>query len=593
VFLWGKGASMWQQIRRFFTPPTSEVLAGGVEEIHRAGLLHSLVSIHAAFLAALVFVSFVTPAPLVALSAVGSLLLTDLFVLFLNMRGRVALAASLFTTALWLVIAILTVFLGGIYGVAFPAYLVVVVVAGFLLSLRGTAIFAVLTVLATLALVWVQENNYLPAPLGESSPIFMWLSLSVYALMLAGIARLATRGLYAALAQARESEQSLADSYRQLEESRDALDAQTQILERRTAQLGAAAEVSRTVVSLLDMEELLWRTADLLDQRFDLYHVGIFQLDGTGRWAEYRAGAGEAARLLAEQQFRLEVGGSSIIGWCTAQAQSRIVQDARGEDADARASRLDHPLVPQTRSEAALPLIARGQVLGALSLQSDRPGTFDPDTITILQTVADQLAFAMDNVRLLLSSQQALEAARRAYGESTSQAWAELLRGRGRWGYRYEGADVTPLKADGQVEAAGDPAATEVDIPLKIRDEMVGVLNFYKDADQAESQIGAPDGRATRASWTAEETRLLERLVEQMGLALESARLYQDTQRTAARDRLLTQIVDRARETLDVEAVLRTLAYEVREALDLPEVVVRLRGAGTRLQSDSGVEADD
>jgi hypothetical protein len=78
-----------------------------------------------------------------------------------------------------------------------------------------------------------------------------------------------------------------------------------------------------------------------------------------------------------------------------------------------------------------------------------------------------------------------------------------------------------------------------------------------------------------------------------MGLALESARLYQDTQRTAARDRLLTQIVDRARETLDVEAVLRTLAYEVREALDLPEVVVRLRGAGTRLQSDSGVEADD
>ena len=575
---------MWQQIRRLFTAPTSEVLAGGEEEIHRAGLLHSLVSIHAAFLAALVFISFVTPAPLIALSAVGTLLLADVLVLFLNRRGRVSLAAGLFTAALWLVVALLTVVLDGVYGVAFPAYLVIVVVAGVLLSRRWATIFTVLTVLAALALAWAQENNYLPASLGESTPIFMWLSLSVYALMLSGIARLATRGLYAALAQAHETEQSLADSYRQLEESRDALDAQTDLLERRAAQLGAAAEVSRTVVSLLDMEELLWRAADLLSQNFALYHVGIFQLDESGQWARYRAGAGEAGHLLAEQDFRLAVGGDSMIGWCMAHAQSRIVQDVgQVEEDDVRAWRMQHPLVSQTRSEAALPLIARGRVLGGLSLQSDRPGAFDPDTVTTLETVADQLAFAMDNVRLLVSSQEALEAARRAYGESTRQAWADLLRGRGLWGYRYEGADVTSLGGDLQVEAPADAAEAEVDIPLKIRDKMVGVLNFYKDASRPESEGEVADVPA----WTPDETRLLERLVEQMGLALESARLYEDTQRTAARDRLLAQVVGRVRETLDVEAVLRTLAHEVREALDLPEVVVRLRppaAGGTRFR---------
>jgi GAF domain-containing protein len=116
-----------------------------------------------------------------------------------------------------------------------------------------------------------------------------------------------------------------------------------------------------------------------------------------------------------------------------------------------------------------------------------------------------------------------------------------------------------------------------MDIPLKIRDKTVGVLSFQKDDSGSADRPGVPDARVPGVSWTADEARLLERLVDQMGLALESARLYQDTQRTAARDRLLAEVVGRVRETLDVESVLRTLAYEVRQALDLPEVVVRLR----------------
>jgi GAF domain-containing protein len=606
---------MWQQIRRFFTAPTSEVLAGGEEEIQRASLLHSLVSIHAAFLAALIFISFVTPAPLVALSAVGSLLLADVFVLFLNRRGQVSLAAGLFTTALWLVIVILTVFLGGIYGVAFSAYLVVVAVAAFLLGLRETAIFAVLTILASLALAWAQENNYLPAPLGESSPIFMWLSLSVYVLMLAGIARLATRGLYAALARVQQSEQSLASSYSELEESRDALDAQTHALEQRTAQLRAASEVSRILVSLLDIEDLLWQAADLLSERFDLYHVGVFQLDSAGRWAKYRAGAGEAGRLLVEQQFRLEVGGNSMVGWCTANAQARMLQDVSTEDMAVEPLRVHHPLVPQTRSEAALPLIARGRVIGALSLQSDRPGTFDPDTVDILQTIADQIAIAMDNVQLLASSQEALEAARRAYGESTRQAWAELLHTRGDWGYRYEDADITPLKGDWQVEAPEDTAVVEVEIPLKIRDKVIGVLSFQKEADVPESQGPRPEGtrvrpegtrvrpegtrerdmapeaRAPGASWTADETRFLERLAEQMGLALESARLYQDTQRRAAREQTIRQVTERMRRAVDVEAILQSTVVELARAMGAPRAYVRL-GTGVGPRSGTAEPSD-
>jgi GAF domain-containing protein len=567
---------MWQQARRFFTAPTLEHLAGGEEESQRARLLHWLVSIHAALMLAMVLISFVAPAPLVAASAVGSLLVVDVLVLYLNRRGRALLAARLFTAALWLVIAILTVLLGGVYGVAFSAYLVVVAVAGFLLGGRGAVAVAVLSILAGLGLAWAQENNYLPLPLGESTPIFMWLALSVYVLLMVAIVQLATRSLYTTLQRARQSEQSLISNLRQLEESRDALDVQAHLLERQTARLRAAADISRSLGLILDFEALLWQAGDLLVQNFCLYHVGIFQIDSSGRWAEYRAGAGEAGRLLAEQQFRLGVGGGSLIGRCTAQSQACILQDVNAGDGAGGATRVEHPLVPRTRSEAALPLIARGQVIGALSLQSDRAGAFDPDTVAILQTIADQLAIAMDNARLLASSRQALEAASRAYGESTRQAWAELLGGRGRWGYRYEHAGITPLREGRHLEAVVDSTMPAVDIPLKIRDQVVGVLSFQKDAGQATSESGVMDAGASSASWTEEETRLLERLVEQTALALDSARLYQDTQRRAAHERLVGEVTARMRETLDMDAVLRTAAQEIRQALGLSQLTVRL-----------------
>jgi GAF domain-containing protein len=121
-----------------------------------------------------------------------------------------------------------------------------------------------------------------------------------------------------------------------------------------------------------------------------------------------------------------------------------------------------------------------------------------------------------------------------------------------------------------------------MDIPLKIRDKVVGVLSFQKDTDQPGGQSGALDARVSNAAWTADEIRLLERLVAQMGLALESARLYQDTQRRAAREQLVGEVTARMRETLDVDLVLRTAVQEIREALRLHDIAVRFHGEEVR-----------
>jgi GAF domain-containing protein len=90
-----------------------------------------------------------------------------------------------------------------------------------------------------------------------------------------------------------------------------------------------------------------------------------------------------------------------MVGWCTANAQARIALDV-GEEA----VRFDNPLLPKTRSEMALPLISRGQIVGALTVQSAEVAAFSEEDIAVLQTVTDQVANALENARLFKETQR-------------------------------------------------------------------------------------------------------------------------------------------------------------------------------------------
>jgi len=349
-------------------------------------------------------------------------------------------------------------------------------------------------------------------------------------------------------------------------------------LERRAVQLTTAAEVSRAASSILDLEELLSRTVDLIADRFDLYYAGLFLLDEAGEWAVLQAGTSDAGRKMLAQGHRLEVGGVSMVGWCTANAQARIALDV-GEEA----VRFDNLLLPDTRSEIALPLISRGRVVGALDVQSTEEAAFTDEDVAVLQTMADQLANAIENARLFQQTQESLEAERRAYGELSRQAWEELLRAWPDLGERYDPQGILPTDGPWREEmrlaalegktVLGEPPFSSLPpggaeggatlaTPIKVRDQVIGVLDAHKPASASE--------------WTAEEIALMETLTEQLGVALESARLYQDTQRRAARERLTGEVTARVRETLDVDTVLQTAAREMREALNLAEAEVRM-----------------
>lgn len=177
-------------------------------------------------------------------------------------------------------------------------------------------------------------------------------------------------------------------------------------MRRRALQLETAAEVSSAASSILDLDKLLPLAVELIRDRFGLYYVGIFLLDEAGadageQYAVLRAATGRAGQRMMRDDHRLKVGGDSMIGWCVAHAQARIALDVADVKSGEEAVRFDNPLLPDTRSEMALPLISRGSIIGAMTIQSVQPAAFSGEDITVLQTMADQLANAIENARLL------------------------------------------------------------------------------------------------------------------------------------------------------------------------------------------------
>ncbi len=337
----------------------------------------------------------------------------------------------------------------------------------------------------------------------------------------------------------------------------------TSDLERRSRYLATSAEVGRTVASILEANQLPRQVVELIRDKFNLYYVGMFVVDETGEWAVLRAGTGvdsahDAGEKLLARGHRRKVG-EGMIGWCIAQGQPRSSQEANQDQV-----RVSTPELPDTRSEAALPLRSRGKVLGALTVQSDQPGAFDQDTLAALQTIAEQVAVALDNAHLFAETQSALEAERRAYGEISHKAWSQMIQAEAIEGYRCDQAGVTPTSGhwlpemkqaarNKQVILASHEAASVAAVPIRVRENVLGALNFRKTGENK--------------TWTQEEVTLLETLADQLGVALESARLYQDSQRHAARERILREVTARVRSSTDPETVLKSLLKEVGTVL--------------------------
>lgn len=171
-------------------------------------------------------------------------------------------------------------------------------------------------------------------------------------------------------------------------------------------QIQTAAEVATAATSILALDSLTQRTVELIKDRFDLYYVGLFLVEDD--FAMLKAGTGKAGEAQLAAKRQLEVGGQSLIGGATKDSQPRIIQDVTIEP-----EWLPNPHLPDTRSELALPLRVRGATIGALTVQSTTPNLFSDDLIGSLQIMADQLAVAIQNAKLLANAEARVQ--RQAY----------------------------------------------------------------------------------------------------------------------------------------------------------------------------------
>lgn len=314
-------------------------------------------------------------------------------------------------------------------------------------------------------------------------------------------------------------------------------------VQEQTEKLRASNEVGRIASTIRDPDELISRVVNLITKTFDYYYVAIFLVSSNGRWAEIVDATGSAGEILKARRHRLQVGGTSMVGSAIATGQAQIAMDV-GE----AAVRFNNPLLPNTRSELALPLIAGERVIGALDVQSVREADFKPDDITTLQSLASQVAIAIENARLFREMEDALAELRQTNRQYILSAWQEQLQA-GKLEYIVKAPDVSEAKE-----------TREISVNLSVREQPIGYIRLE-----------------TSGEWTEEDQAWVESLATQVAIALENARLVEDSNQAATRERLSASIIQRLWSSQSVDGILQTAVRELGRALEASEAAIELK----------------
>lgn len=331
----------------------------------------------------------------------------------------------------------------------------------------------------------------------------------------------------------------------------------------RANQLQTVAEVAHAVASEQDLDQLLNSVTRLISQRFGFYHVGIFLVDQKKEFAVLRAANSEGGQRMLEHGHRLRVGQKGIVGYATGGGEARIALDV-GADAVF----FDNPDLPYTRSEMAVPLKVGNEVIGALDVQSMEQSAFSKEEVELLGTLADQVAVAIQNVRLYTETRKTLAELQSMHKQYLQKEWQQEAIEQNRAGFEYSSGEIMPLAhtefsenwlpvISGTepviIQPEGSDTTSRLVTPIIVRGQVIGMLDLGEPVDQG--------------GWTKDHTTLIQSVADQIGIALESARLLGQSMRRAEREHLVTEITAQMRSSNDPNAILHTAVQELKKAL--------------------------
>jgi signal transduction histidine kinase len=303
------------------------------------------------------------------------------------------------------------------------------------------------------------------------------------------------------------------------------------------------------------LEELLTYVVNRVQEEFTLYHTQIYLIDQKTEELVMAKGFGEVGAQLKTRDHRLGAG-QGIVGTVASTNEPFL-----SNNVDDLLNFVRNPLLPKTQSELAVPLRKASKVLGVLDIQCAVTGRFSETDLAMMQSLANQVATAIENVRLLEEMQTAVQEVERLNRRLTREGWEESLTEAGPTAYRFIGDDRRQVVPDPQAwlspmkEAAAKKSlimtggnhqtpATEIAVPLMLRGEVIGVMGVR---------------RTERTAWSEEEVAAVEAVANQTSLALESARLSQEQEKTIVKLRS----VDRLKSEF-----LTSMSHELRTPLN-------------------------
>jgi GAF domain-containing protein len=284
-----------------------------------------------------------------------------------------------------------------------------------------------------------------------------------------------------------------------------------------------------------------------------------------------QAASSKGGKNMLERGHKLEVGGSGIVGYVAQSGLPRISLDV-GQDAVF----FNNPDLPDTRSELALPLKIRDRIVGVLDVQSERPGAFTENDTNTLSILTDQIAIALENARLFTQTQQALEEARALYRQNVQEGWKTFSREKEFIGYQQNltsGKKLTELVETDEIRqtmnrgeslifhADGITQEASIVVPIKLRGQIIGNM-----------KIKAP---TKNRQWSTDEVNLAETISERLSIALENARLIQESQRQLSKEQMISEVTGKIGASINLKNVLQTAVEELGRAIPGSEVAIK------------------
>ncbi|NDJ35303.1 MAG: GAF domain-containing protein, partial [Chloroflexi bacterium] len=322
---------------------------------------------------------------------------------------------------------------------------------------------------------------------------------------------------------------------------RDLLRAQEEAIADRTRQLEITAQMGRVIAAETDLETLMRVTVQMIREELGYYHAQVFLIDDLRQYAVLRASTGDAGRELLSRGHKLAVGSQSVIGQVTERGEPILARDTEDSPVHRR-----NELLPDTRAELAVPLSIGEQIIGALDIQSVEADAFDDATISVLRTVADQLAVAIRNAQLFTEKEGLLSASLQLTQMLTRDTWSSFIDDRAAaqpLGFEYDLSEVRPIEGENGKQTNGIAKS------IALRGQEIGRLQ----ADLGGENL-AP-----------EQETLIEQVLDRVALALDNARLFEQTQVSLAETNRLYQASQAISEAATLEALTDNLLTLVSE----------------------------